>query len=113
MAKVTLSAPIESIRGKLGKDSGLCFMVRGGNTYMYRRMPGKMPKRIPVREEQSNAMQQRQALFKQAQAITQEIMRGTAQKALYEATWKKQKRYVTLRGYVFAQIYANLTKNRL
>lgn len=50
----------------------------------------------------------RQTKFKQAAAATKTILADPTQRATAEAEFKKQSKYQTLYGYIFAQEYAKL-----
>ena len=43
--------------------------------------------------------------FKTTQAQVSTILADAEQRATYEAKFKAQKKYLTLRGYIFAQLY--------
>jgi len=108
MARVELNDLLANVRGSLSKESGMCFRVINGKTYMYRK-PGweergvgkwKKPARKPVTKPQ----QTQQERFKQAQEMCHAILGCAGLRNVYEAQWKTQKKYVTLRGYVFAKM---------
>lgn len=94
--KVILSDLISSLSGTI---DGITYVTRNGKTFAYKRRPTQPRKHLP----QAIAAQNRFALV---QKQTTEILHSTFLKAKYEAEWKKQKRYPTLRGYIFHCLYA-------
>lgn len=117
MAIVTFSGPIQYMVGSISKDS----------PYYYRRTPsGKIavckkagyraPKEPELTAEQiaeikkkaaTAEQKKRRERFARALKMVQEIMATTHLKAVYQAQWRKQKKYATLRGYIMAQLYAS------
>ena len=108
MARVELNDLIANVRGSLSKESGLCFRVINGKTYMSRK-PGWEERGIgkwkkPVRKPQTKQQLTQQERFKQAHEMCKAIFGCDGLRKAYEAQWKSQKKYVTLRGYVFAKM---------
>ncbi|MBR5828036.1 MAG: hypothetical protein IKY49_02215 [Paludibacteraceae bacterium] len=101
MAKVKPMILLDGLSGKVCGHSNTYFAERNGTQYTgticnpYKGEPTE--KQIAVREAFT-------ATAEAINALTQE------QKAEYESAFKKQKKYRTLRGYIFAQLY-NQTNN--
>lgn len=116
MARVELNDLIANVRGSLSKESGLCFQVRNGKTIVSRkagweeRSNGRYVKRPakPLTKPQKS----QQERFKQAQEMCKAIMDCAGLRSVYEEQWKRQKKYVTLRGYVSARMM-EMIKNGL
>ena len=112
MARVELSGPIASMRGTLSKESGLCFRVINGKTYAFRK-PGWQGEELhglrrPVPRPATKKQMSQQEVFKQSQEMTKAVMGCAGLRRVYEAQWKRQKKYVTLRGYVSAEMIRTL-----
>jgi hypothetical protein len=58
---------------------------------------GKKPRITPAQKTQ-------QELFRQAMEMTKAIMQSEGLRSVYMAKWKRQKKYVTLRGFVSAKM---------
>ena len=106
--QVTLSGPVQSIRGTLDKESGAYFTTRNGKTFLCFRRQSKRTasKALPVTTDtirQSKIILHRQR-FKKAQSLTSEIMAAPNLKQLCESLWRNQTKYATLRGFIFAQM---------
>ena len=99
MAKLKPMILIEHLSGKVCGHSNTYFAERNGTQYTgticnpYKGEP--TAKQIAVRE---------------AFTATTEAMKNLTpeQKTEYEVAFKKQKKYRSLRGYIFAQLYPNL-----
>ena len=99
MAVIRFNGMIASISGSIGKDSKTYFRTQNGKTYLC-----KKPKRSAVRSI-SKTEEDNRACFKQAQKMVKEIYQLPALLAHYSAGYARQKKYRTLRGYIFAQCY--------
>ena len=101
MSKVKPMELLSELRGKICGHSNTYFAVRYGTQYTgticnpYTGEPTE--KQIAVRQNFADT-------YAAMAALTEE------QKAEYEAAFKRQKKYKTLRGYIFAQLY-NLDNN--
>ena len=112
MARVELNDLVQSVRGSLSKESDVCFRVINGKTYMFRK-PGREPDgggrvRRVAKPMSKSAMERKIALqqrFKEAQEMKRGIMSCAALRRVYERQWRKQKKYPTLAGYIFAKCY--------
>ena len=99
MSKVKPMELIARMSGKVCGHSNVYFAVRNGTQYTgticnpYTGEP--TDKQISIRTKFQNVIANMAALS------TEEI-------ANYKLAFKKQKKYPTLRGYIFAQIYKNL-----
>ena len=113
MAEIKLCAPIAEIRGQLGKGSDVYFIQRNGKTFMCHRH--KEANGYPVRKtpdnsvvrEPSKAQVSKQERFAEVHKMVAEVMATTTLREQYEREWAKQKKYATLRGYIFHRLYSN------
>lgn len=103
MAKVELRGPLASVSGMISRDSEVYFRTYRGRTFLCKRPmrgvkgKGKKPHVTPAQKTQ-------QELFRQAMEMTKAIMESAGLRSVYESRWKRQKKYVTLRGFVSAKM---------
>ena len=96
MAKIKPMELISKMSGKLCSHSDIYFAERNGTQYTgkicnpYTGEPTE--KQLAIRNKFSETIETIQALSEE-------------QRAEYEAAFKRQKKYKTLRGYIFAQLY--------
>ena len=103
MAILSPSTPFDTIKRKFAKSDQIHFRNRkADNATISVRM-----KHPYDGGASANQIAQR-AKFTQATAATITALETPATRATYEAAFKKQHKYITLRGYVFAQEYAKL-----
>ena len=102
MAQVTLTGPITGLRGTLSKKSGYYFRIVNGKTYLYKKSQKPTPKKAKVPTQVQKTQQE---LFRQATAMSIEIMKTEHLLSVYTKEWKAQKRYKSLHGYIFADCY--------
>lgn len=101
MAIIKNATPFDSVKKKFASSDEIHFRnrkkdnatigVRVKNPYS----GGNSPAQVSAREA-----------FTAAQAQVSQIMADPEQRATYEAKFKAQKKYITLRGYVMAQVFA-------
>jgi len=123
MAIVKLNDMIHEIHGSISKDSNFYYRRTPSGKTVVCMKPGQRAPKLPEltpeqvaeqRQRTKTAAQQRRIeLFARACMITNEILKCREQKRFYEELAKKQKRYATTRGYVFAQIYALLEEKHV
>ena len=101
MSKINLEAPFTAFRGKICKHSKIIFAQRGQTQYTSQICN---PRTKAYSEEEIA----RQGKFKQAVVNANAALADATQKAAYEAEYKAQSKYKTLRGYVIAMEYAKL-----
>ena len=101
MSKINLEAPFTAFRGKICKHSKIIFAQRGDTQYTSQICN---PRTKPF----SEAEVARQTKFKQAVSNANTALADATQKAAYEAAFKAQNKYKTLRGYVIAKEYEKL-----
>jgi len=99
MAKYIPMELLSSLHGKVCGHSDVYFAQRGGTRYT-----GKIcnPRTKPFSESEL-ALQNK---FKQAHQATLTALANSTDRAKYETAFKKQRKYSTLRGYIFATLYA-------
>ena len=96
MAKIKPMELISKMSGKLCNHSDIYFAERNGTQYTgkicnpYTGEPTE--KQLAIRNKFAETIETIQALSEE-------------QRAEYEAAFKRQKKYKTLRGYIFAQLY--------
>ena len=103
MAKVYYIDPIDHLSGKVCRHTQTIFMHRSdtGKNFTTRICH-------PYRGELSDGVRQANENFKATVANVNEIMRDSQQMQSNIEPFKKQTRYTTLRGFIFAQEYNNL-----
>lgn len=99
MAKYVAMDLVKELRGRVCGHSDMSFAVRNGTRYTM--------KRCRVRSSEPSA-EELAKWERFAQTIAAVDGMSAEEKATYAAAFKKQKRYKTLRGYIFAQEYAKL-----
>lgn len=100
MAKYVPIEMVKSYSGKICEHSDVYFAKKGNTLYT-----GKIcnPRTKPFSEQELA----RQTKFRQAIAALNALT--VEQKTAYAASFKNQKKYASLRGYMFAQEYAKLS----
>lgn len=101
MSKINLEAPFTAFRGKICKHSKIIFAQRGDTQYTSQICN-------PRTKEFSEAELARQEKFKQAVVNANAALADAEQKASYEAEYKAQSKYKSLRGYVISQEYKKM-----
>jgi len=103
MALISPATPFDSIKNKFAKSDQIHFRNRkADNATISVRM------KHPYDGGNSAAQIAKREKFAQAVAATVTALTTPETRATYEAAFKKQHKYITLRGYVFAQEYAKL-----
>ena len=103
MAIIKNSTPFDSIQKKFsGSDEIHCRNRKKDNATIGVRVKN------PYDGGNSEAQQAVRNAFKEAQTQATTILADPEQRATYEAKFKAQKKYLTLRGYIFAQVYAKI-----
>ena len=101
MAIIKNSTPFDSVQKKFSGSDEIHFRNRKkDNATIGVRM------KHPYRGGNSEAQQAVRNAFTAAQAQVKTILADPEQRATYEAKFKAQKKYITLRGYVMAQVFA-------
>ena len=101
MSKINLEAPFTAFRGKICKHSKIIFAQRKGTQYTSQICN---PRTKAYSEEELA----RQAKFRTAVSNANAALADATQKAAFEAEYKAQSKYKSLRGYVIAKEYAKL-----
>ena len=100
MAIIKNSTPFDSVQKKFSGSDEIHFRNRKkDNTTIGVRVKN------PYDGGNSEAQQSVRNAFTAAQAQATTILADPEQRATYEAKFKAQKKYITLRGYIIAQIY--------
>ncbi len=101
MAKYVPMDLLSSLHGKVCGHSNVYFARRGRTLYT-----GKVcnARTVPFTENEL-AVQDK---FRKAQSAALSALSSATERAQYESAFRKQTKYSTLRGYVFAQEYAKL-----
>ena len=101
MAIIKNSTPFDSVKKKFSGSDEIHFRNRKkDNASIGVRM------KHPYDGGSSEAQIAVRNAFKQAQTEATTILADPEQRATYEAKFKEQKKYLTLRGYVVAQVFA-------
>lgn len=103
MAKPTYEACFMDMCGKLGKRSKIIFAHRSDNGTQYTQLQGE--RSVPVTEAERSKREK----FKQTIAKVKAVMLDSEQLTAATERFKQQKKYPTLRGFIFAEEYAKLT----
>ena len=97
MAKLKMMTHLDAVTGKYSKTDEVYTKVRKfDNQVIGVRMKHPVDNNPPTA-----AQQQAQENFATLVAAVNTALADAEQKATYKAAWKKQKKYKTLRGYVF------------
>ena len=103
MALISPSTPFDAIKRKFAKSDQIHFRNRkADNATISVRM------KHPYDGGASAEQLAHRAKFAQATAATATALNTPETRATYEAAFKKQHKFITLRGYVFAKEYAKL-----
>ena len=103
MAILSPSTPFDSVKRKFAKTDQIHFRNRkADNATISVRM------KHPYDGGSSASQLAQRAKFRQAQTATATALATPETRATYEASYKKQHKYITLRGYVFAEEYKKL-----
>lgn len=101
MAIIKNSTPFDSVKRRFSNSDDIHFRNRkADNVTIGVRM------KHPYDGGNSVSQQQVRTAFATAQAKTVEIMADTSQREQYEKQFKAQKKYLTLRGFIFSKVYA-------
>ena len=101
MSQIKPNALIESMSGKICGHSDMYFFRKNGKVFS-----GKICN--PSTKEPTATQLAAQAKFKTARTNAKAALADATQRAAYEESFKNQKKYYSLYGYVFAQEYAKL-----
>ncbi len=101
MSSIKLEAPFSAFRGKICRHSKIIFAKRGETQYTSQICH---PRTKPFSEAEKG----RQTKFGTAVTNAQTALSDASQRAAYEQSFKKQKKYQTLRGYVIAEEYKKI-----
>lgn len=98
MSKIILESPVKSITGKLSKSDNAYFSNRNGKiifTKVYNQYDG------------GNSTKQKaiRARFSAVQSKVREILADPSQRVEWEAKFKAQNKFATIRGFIFSSIY--------
>ena len=103
MAIIKNATPFDSIKKKFSGSDEIHFRNRKKDNATI----GVRVKH-PYNGGSSEAQQAVRETFKTVRAQVDAIMADPEQRATYEAKYKAQKKYLSLRGYIFAMEYAKL-----
>ena len=103
MAIIKNSTPFDSIKKKFSGSDEIHFRNRKKDNATI----GVRVKH-PYNGGSSEAQQAVRKTFRTVRAQVDAILADPEQRATYEAKYKAQKKYLSLRGYIFAQEYAKL-----
>ena len=98
MSQIKPMGLVESMSGKICGHSDMYFFQKNGKVFSGKRC-------YPSTKEPTDAQLAVQNKFKTAQANAKTALADPEQRATYEAKFKAQKKYITLRGYIMSQIY--------
>lgn len=100
MAIIKNATPFDSIKRKFSKTDSIHFSNRAAdNATIGVRM------KHPYDGGNSASQVSHRKAFADAIAQVNTIMADSAQRAPYQAAFKKQKKYINLRSYIFSQVY--------
>ena len=101
MAKVSYIDPVYALHGKINKDSRVCYKQLAATGTAFTALLGEKVDRVYSAEEVA-----RQTKFATARAAVEVAMADPEQLAALKTAFKGQRKYRTLRGFVFSQKYA-------
>lgn len=102
MAKLQPFTHLDSLRGKYSKTDQVYTKVRKVDNQVI----GVRMKNPATNEPPSVAQEVAQTKFAAVIAQVVTTLANAEQKASYEVAWRKQRKFKTLRGYVFHQLYS-------
>ena len=102
MAQINLMSHLDSVRGKYARTDQVYTKVRKVDNQTI----GVRVKNPATNEPPSAAQAAAQAKFTATMALVATALADAQQQATYMAEWKKQRKYKTLRGYVFHKLYS-------
>lgn len=102
MSKIKLMTHLDSVRGKYSRTDEVHTRVRKVDNQVI----GVRLKNPATNEPPSAAQAAAQAKFTATMALVATALANAEQRATYLAAWKKQRKYKTLRGYVFHNLYS-------
>ncbi len=97
--KVVFSDMIQSMSGTI---NGVTYVTRNGKTFAYMREPKSSRTKAKPATPAERTIRDK---FKAVTQQTTEVMHTTHLRAKYAAAWRKQKKYSTLRGFIFHCLY--------
>ena len=103
MALIKPSTPFDTIKRKFAKTDEIHFRNRKADNATI-----SVRVKHPYDGGHSQAQLANRLKFTQAQAAADAAMTDTQQREAYETTFRKQHKYITLRGYIFAKEYAKI-----
>lgn len=104
MALIKPSTPFDRVQRKFAKSDEIHFRNRkADNATISVRM------KHPYDGGSSAAQLAHRAKFAQAIAAANTAMEDSTQRAAYETAFRKQRKYITLHGYIVAQEYTKLS----
>lgn len=101
MAKINMATPFDSNNGKYARTDQIYFKIR----IFDERTLGVRLKHPTTNEPPSAGQEAAQAKLAAVSAQVKAALADPQQKASYKADWKKQKKYKTLTGFVFHELY--------
>ena len=101
MAKISCMTHLDSIRGKYAKTDQVYTKVRKVDDQTI----GVRLKNPTTNEPPTAAQQVAQTRFAAVVTLVNNALADAEQNASYKTAWKKQRKYKTLRGYVFHLLY--------
>lgn len=107
MAKIELCGLFSELHGRLNPQDNFYYATRNGKVYtcsMPRKRLTKDGKPIPKTKQQQTSQER----FTKAQKMTTEVMNSYYLRRLYEQQMARQKKYHTLRGYIFSVLIKQL-----
>lgn len=102
MAQLQPFTHLDSLRGKYSRTDKVYTKVRKVDNQVI----GVRLKNPATNEPPSAAQAAAQAKFTATMALVATALANAEQRATYLAAWKKQRKYKTLRGYVFHNLYS-------
>ena len=111
MAEVKFNAPIQEMRGSLGKESPYYYRHRNGKTYLCCKAGateamknGRAPYKAPKPKKVSPAQMKARERFQMLQKATREICSCPTLRAWFEAQYQSQHKVATLQGFIIKSI---------
>ena len=106
MSKLNMMTHLDSVSGKYSKTDKVYTRVRKFDNQVI----GVRLKNPATNEPPSAAQEAAQTKFATVMAQVAAALTDAGQKATLTAEWRKQRKYKTLRGYIFHKLYNNTSE---
>lgn len=107
MARIQLCGVVSELHGRLNPNDNYYYKTRNGKVFTCR-MPEKRTRKDGTAVPKTTQQVTSQERFSRVQQMTNEVMHSPTLRAMYAQHMRNQRKYHSLRGYVFALLYQQL-----